>query len=126
MRLSLHATGPVDPRIAWERYADLDQWPTWSPQLVRVDTVERRLRAGLEGHVVGPLGVRLAFTVTALVDRSWSWDVRLPLGQVMHLDHDVRPHGSGTITGLRVDGPLPLVIGYSPLAQLALHQLVRT
>ena len=31
----------------------------------------------------------------------------------------------GTTTGLRVRGPLPLVLGYAPPALVALHGLVR-
>ena len=38
MRLSLHVSGDADPAIAWERYAHLDAWPQWSPQIQRVDT----------------------------------------------------------------------------------------
>ena len=38
MKLSLHVTGRADPATAWERYADLDAWPQWSPQIQRVDT----------------------------------------------------------------------------------------
>ena len=38
MRLSLHVTGKADPAAAWHRYADLDAWTQWSPQIRRVDT----------------------------------------------------------------------------------------
>ena len=38
MRLSLHVTGKADPAATWHRYADLDAWTQWSPQIRRVDT----------------------------------------------------------------------------------------
>lgn len=38
MQLSLHVKGAADPATAWERYADLDAWTQWSPQIQRVDT----------------------------------------------------------------------------------------
>jgi hypothetical protein len=44
----------------------------------------------------------------------------------MHLLHWVTegPDG-GSTTGLRVTGPAPVVVGYAPLAQLAIGRLVR-
>ena len=34
----MHVTGQADPATAWHRYADLDAWTQWSPQIRRVDT----------------------------------------------------------------------------------------
>jgi hypothetical protein len=34
----MHVTGKADPATAWQRYADLDAWTQWSPQIRRVDT----------------------------------------------------------------------------------------
>ena len=34
----MHVTGTADPATAWHRYADLDAWTQWSPQIRRVDT----------------------------------------------------------------------------------------
>ena len=34
----MHVTGKADPATAWHRYADLDAWTQWSPQIRRVDT----------------------------------------------------------------------------------------
>jgi hypothetical protein len=31
----------------------------------------------------------------------------------------------GSTTGLRITGPLPVVVGYAPLAQVAISRLVR-
>jgi hypothetical protein len=122
--MTLSARGKASPDVVWERYADLDAWSQWSPQIRGVSAPDRRLRPGLEGQVRGPLGVRVAFTITDVQARSWSWQVRLPLGVRLELGHDVTAHGDGAATGLRVTGPAPLVLGYAPIAQLALHRLV--
>jgi hypothetical protein len=43
----------------------------------------------------------------------------------LRLEHTVEPGpGSGTRTGLVVDGPAPVVMAYAPVARLALHRLV--
>jgi hypothetical protein len=122
--MTLSARGKATPDVVWERYADLDRWATWSPQIQGVSAPERRLRPGLQGHVRGPLDVKVSFTVTEVHERSWSWEVALPLGLGLHLFHDVTAFESGAATSLRVTGPAPVVLAYAPLAQLALHRLV--
>lgn len=123
LTVTLRSAGTASAAVAWERYADLDLWSTWSPQVRRVEAPERRLRAGLEGAVVGPLGVRVPFVVTEVGERSWSWDVRPP-GLRLTLHHFVLDHPDGSLTELVVRGPAPVVLGYVPLAQLALGRLV--
>ncbi|WP_448610864.1 SRPBCC family protein [Geodermatophilus sp. URMC 60] len=125
--LTLHATGPVAPAEAWERYALPARWPQWAPQITGVDLPVARLTAGARGRVRGPLGVTLPFVVETVDEaaRQWSWTVSL--GPVrLHLLHWVTdgPDG-GSTTGLRISGPAPLVVGYAPLAQLAIGRLVR-
>ncbi|SFO56773.1 Polyketide cyclase / dehydrase and lipid transport [Geodermatophilus obscurus] len=125
--LTLHATGPLAPAEAWERYAEPARWPTWAPQITGVQVPEPRLRAGLEGRVRGPLGLVLPFVVESVdeVARRWAWTVSA--GPVrLHLVHWVSdgPDG-GSTTGLRIRGPLPVVLGYAPLAQLAISRLVQ-
>ena len=92
MRATITANGGADPAVAWSRYEHLDLWSTWSPQIPEVIAATRRIRSGLAGLVVGPLGIRLPFEVLA-VDAEvmeWSWHVRL--GPVhATLDHVVRP-----------------------------------
>lgn len=38
LELTIHACGPVPVDTAWQRYDQLDLWPTWSPQLRYVST----------------------------------------------------------------------------------------
>ena len=123
VRVTLRAHGDADPDVVWERYADLHQWSRWSPQICRVTAAGTRLRAGLTGWVVGPLGVSVPFEVVSVEGRRWRWVVR-PLGLRLQLDHWVFPRLGGAATELRMRGPAPLVLGYAPLAQLALRKLV--
>ncbi|MGY1704304.1 SRPBCC family protein [Geodermatophilus sp. SYSU D00697] len=125
--LTLHATGPEAPAEVWERYAVPARWPEWAPQITGVDVPGPRLVAGVAGRVRGPGGIALPFGVDAVDEaaRQWSWTVSL--GPVrLHLLHWVAegPDG-GSTTGLRMDGPAPVVVGYAPLARLAIGRLVR-
>jgi hypothetical protein len=122
--ITLTARGKAAPEVVWERYADLDAWSQWSPQIRSVTAPYRRIRPGLEGQVRGPLGVRITFTVTEVLDRSWSWRVALPVGVHLDMEHIVTDRADGAETTLHVHGPAPLVLGYAPIAQLALHRLV--
>jgi hypothetical protein len=124
--VTLHATGPETPGEVWERYAVPARWPKWAPQITAVDVPAPRLVAGVRGRVRGPAGVVLPFVVDAVDEaaRQWAWTVSL--GPVrLHLLHWVAegPDG-GSTTGLRLDGPAPLVLGYAPLARVAIGRLV--
>jgi hypothetical protein len=115
----------VPAATAWDRYAVPARWPGWAPQIARVETADARLRPGTSGRVYGPLGVWVGFTVTAVDEgrRTWRWRVnRGPVALV--LEHAVTETRTGCTTTLRVDGLLPLVVAYLPLAQVALHRLV--
>jgi hypothetical protein len=124
--VTIRARGPLDAATAWERYARPARWPSWSPQIRHVDYPGDRLEPGATGRVVGPAGVAVAFTVDEFDDttRTWSWTVRLPLVR-LRLAHGVTSDARGCATWLRMNGPLPLVLCYLPLARLALHRLVR-
>ncbi len=123
----LHASGPLDPAAAWERYAVPSRWPEWSPQISRVELPVERIAPGVRGTVHAAGGVKLGFVIDAVDEaaRTWSWTVRFTLVK-LHLDHWVEdgPDG-GSTTGLRVSGPAPVVLGYAPLAKVALERLVR-
>jgi hypothetical protein len=122
----LSASGPVDPAVTWERYERYDRWPTWSPQLRRVETDGAVLTTGATGQVVGPLGVRAGFVVTEVDEerRRWSWTVRAA-GVSIGLEHGVDAgEDGGSATWLVLRGPTPIVLGYAPVAWIALHRLV--
>lgn len=126
MRIRVRASGLAPVETAWERYADLAAWPGWAGHIASVQADGDRLRDGLRGRVSGPLGVGVDFVVTAVdpAARTWSWAVRT--GPVrLRLDHDLaeRP-GGGTTAGLVIDGPAPVVLGYAPVARIALRRLV--
>ena len=126
MRATITASGGADPAVAWARYENLELWPTWSPQIQEVIAATSRLSPGLNGLVVGPLGVRVPFEVLAVDPEAmeWSWHVRL--GPVhARLDHVVRHAPGGCTTELVIDAPAFAVVGYRPLAALALRRLVQ-
>lgn len=109
--------------VAWERYARLELWPTWSPQLRRVDPPRARLATGLTGRVHGPLGVSANFVVGIVGEREWRWTLsRGPLR--LRLEHGVEATATGSRTWLVLRGAPPVVLGYAPLARYALHRLV--
>lgn len=120
------ARGRAPAGLVWTRYLRPALWSTWSPQIVSVDYPGEQLAAGSGGTVHGWLGLRVGFTVDEvdLINRAWSWTVRLPLGVRLALRHTVSADGAGSRTGLVVDGPLPVVLAYAPLARIALQKLV--
>jgi hypothetical protein len=127
--IRLEAHGPAPESLAWERYADPGLWSTWAPQIQRVETVLSRLEAGGTGTVRAGLLPRptigVPFTVLAVDETAheWSWEARLgPLR--LRLEHGVDAHPDGSSTWLRVHGPLPVLLGYAPVARLALGRLV--
>lgn len=124
--LTLRATGAADASTAWERYAVPALWPSWSPQISRVETAAQRIAPGAVGKVIGPLGAGVRFVIDEVDEaaRTWTWRVRVGPA-TLRLFHSVDGHGDGAATILRVQGPMPLVAGYAPLAQLALRRLVR-
>jgi hypothetical protein len=127
LRLQAHGVAPVE--LAWERYADPELWSTWAPQIQRVDTDLARLTVGGTGTVRAGLLARptlgIPFRVLAFDEaaREWAWEARLgPLR--LRLEHGVTAHLTGSSTWLRVHGPLPVILGYAPVARIALGRLV--
>lgn len=123
MQAGTSADGPAAPALVWERYADPGRWAGWAPQIRRVETAATRIAPGVTGRVHGPLGVRVAFTVTAVDEaaRTWAWDVTAgPLR--LHLCHGVEADGHSWLT---IDGPAPVVVAHLPVARTALRRLVR-
>ena len=126
MRTTITATGRADPATVWRRYEQLALWSTWSPQVQEVIAATPHIAPGLNGLVVGPLGVRVPFEVLAVDPEAmeWSWHVRFGLVHAT-LDHVVRPAPGGTETELVIDAPTVVVLAYRPLAAIALSRLVR-
>jgi hypothetical protein len=125
--LTLHATGPVAPDEAWDRFRRPARWSSWAPQITGVDTHADLIAPGVTGRVRGPFGVSVPFVVDEVDEaaRRWRWTVHVGPAR-MNLLHWVAPGPDrGTTTGLRVSGPLPLAAGYAPAALVALHSLVR-
>ena len=127
--LTLRAHGSAPVTLAWERYADPDLWPTWAPQIQRVDTGMERLAVGGTGTVRAGLAVgphlAIPFEVVSVDEPAMQWCWRAHLGPAtLRLEHGVTAHHSGSATWLRVQGLLPVVLGYAPLARFALTRLV--
>ena len=126
MRTTITSTGRADPATVWRRYEQLALWSSWSPQVQEVIAAKPRIAPGLNGLVVGPLGVRMPFEVLAVDAEAmeWSWHVRLGLVHAT-LDHVVRPAPGGCQAELVIDGPAVVVATYRPLAAMALIRLVQ-
>lgn len=126
MQTSISATGSIQPAVAWERYAELERWPGWAPQITRVQAPAPRLVAGLRGRVraAGVLGVPFEVLAVDETARTWSWKVRLGL-LTLHLDHGIDAADHGSRAWLRIRGPAVVVLPYTPLAFVALHFLVQ-
>jgi hypothetical protein len=127
VRATITVTGDADASVAWSRYENVSLWSTWSPQIQEVISATPRIAPGLNGLVVGPLGVRVPFEVLTVDPEAmeWSWHVRFgPVDAT--LDHAVRAAPGGCSTELVIDAPAFVVLGYRPLATLALRRLVRS
>ena len=126
VRTTVAARGPLSPDEAWERYADLDAWPRWAPQITGVSAPSRRLVPGLRGTVRAAGVIRVPFEVLAVdeVARTWSWRVRVGPVRLV-LEHGIEAHEGGSRTWLVTEGPAVVVAPYSPVAFVALHSLVR-
>lgn len=123
--ITIHQTGRADAPTVWKRYLHPQLWPTWAPQIASVDCADESIRAGSTGVVHAVLGLRVPFEVTQVdpVALRWSWIARLPLGVELRFTHTVDPVAFGTTTGLAATGPAPIVLGYLPVAALALRRL---
>jgi hypothetical protein len=124
-RLTLRAKGPADAGTAWERYAEFARWPSWAAQISRVEASAERIAPGVTGTVAGPMWASADFEVDEVDEtaRRWSWTVRRrPL--TVRLEHGVQEDKIGSATWLTIDGPLPFVVPYAPIAQSALRRLV--
>ena len=122
----VRARGDASVDEAWDRYARPARWPEWAPQIIAVRTGAGRIAAGVTGRVVGPLGLTVDFVVDHVDEpaRSWRWTVSR-FGLRLRLEHAVRTTVRGSATTLAIHGPLPVALGYAPIARVALRRLVR-
>jgi hypothetical protein len=127
MRRGLAQVGSLHPHAVWERYASPSEWPSWSPQIRWVECRPDRLQVGLTGTVHGLFGVRADFEVLSVDElrRTWSW--RATTGPVTLLLHHavLEQPGGGSQATLEIEGPALPVLGYAPMADVALRRLVR-
>lgn len=119
--------GPRPAAEVWDCYVRPQRWPQWSPQIRSVDYPEVTIKPGTAGVVRGPFGFPVAFRILT-VDATgpvlaWSWSVTAA-GVPLRLEHTVEAIAGGTLTTLTVQGFAPAVIGYLPVARLALRRLV--
>jgi len=143
--MTVRANGPAAPAAVWDRYVRPQRWSEWSPQIRSVDYRGEIIAAGGTGMLHGPCGVSVRFEIDEVDHdvRRWSWRVKVA-GIAMSLGHSVAPaesesesdgsatsattqaaDGGGTKTTLVIEGPAPIVLGYAPIARIALERLVR-
>lgn len=126
MQRSISVRGSASVETCWQRYADLDLWQTWSPQIRSVQASSRELAQGLRGIVHGPVGIQVAFEVLSVDPsaRQWRWRVR-PLGADVEMTHLLGTDGQQSVATLIATGPAIVVLPYLPAAGLALGRLTR-
>ena len=147
MRMTVRANGPAAPTAVWDRYVRPQRWSEWSPQIRSVDYRGEIIAAGGTGMLHGPCGVSVRFEIDEVDHdvRRWSWRGKVA-GIALSLGHSVAPaesesepgadvsatsattqaaDGGGTTTTLVIEGPAPIVLGYAPIARIALERLVR-
>lgn len=128
MRLTLRADGAAPLDLVWERYSVPSLWPSWAPQIRRVESSAERLALGVTGVVFGVIpNIGASWEVVDYDEgeHRWSWEV--VAGPVrLHLDHRSESRiGGGTSTELIADGPAAAVLTYAPVARISLEGLVR-
>ena len=128
MKLTIEAQGGASPEVVWDRYVHPGRWHEWSPQIRSVDCTDDTIAGGTTGTVHGPCGIGVDFEIldVDVEKQCWSWRV-VAVGIRLTLGHgvDAGPGESGCRTTLTIDGPPPVVVGYAPLARVALSRLVR-
>lgn len=108
----------TSPAVAWGVFVDTRSWPAWGPSVseVRCDP-PRLVGVGQRGHLRGPVGPWLPFTITEFEDgHRWAWRVAgLPA-----TGHRVEP----TPTGCRVVFEVPrLTAPYAAVCRVALRRI---
>ena len=130
MRATVAASGPAAPDVVWNRYIHPERWHEWSPQTHSVDYPDDTLGGGGCGTVHGPCRIAVDFEVLAVTreKRCWSWRVQIAgisLDMVHGVEVLIGSAADATRTTLEISGPPPIVLGYLPIARIALGRLVR-
>ena len=126
LSVTVRARGAAPPAEVWDRYVRPERWASWSPQIRSVQVPAAVLTPGLRGTVHGPAGLRVSFVVEDVDAGAGQWSWRVHAGPVsLRLAHRVWARPTGTATSLLLHGPAPVVLGYLPVARLALHRLVQ-
>jgi hypothetical protein len=129
MRLTVGAAGSAAVDEVWDRYIHPQRWSEWSPQISSVDCSDDTIRDGSTGTVHGPCGIGVGFEISQVdhEKRCWSWQVRAAFVtlDLVHAVEAVAGRHPGSRTTLEVSGPAPVVVGYLPIARIALGRLVR-
>jgi len=123
---SVEVSGPRDASAVWERYAVPGSWPDWLPQITGVDLSTARLSAGAKGKLHAPMGVSIPFSVESVDEdaRTFSWTIRVGLLKLRLENWVHEGSDGGSVAGMRVNGPGPLVSAYAGQARGALEKLV--
>jgi hypothetical protein len=123
---SVEVGGPLDAGAVWERYAVPGSWPDWLPQITSVDLSTPRLAPGAKGKLHAPMGVSIPFTVDTVDEaaRTFAWTIRVGLLKLRLENWVSAGTDGGSVAGMRVNGPGPLVGAYAGQAQAALERLV--
>ena len=117
---SVQRRGPASKYEIWARYRHPQRWSEWAPHIREV-RADGPLRPGLEGEVVGPMGITVRFEVLAVDEGAgrWTWVVRS--GPIrLWIEHEIADGRAG----LALSGPAPAVAAYAPIARAALANLV--
>jgi len=133
VKMTVGAAGRAAIDEVWDRYIHPQRWSEWSPQISSVDCTDDIIRAGSTGTVHGPCRIGVEFNILQVdhEKRCWSWRVWIAF-VTLELMHSVQAgspgspaRAAGSSTSLDISGPAPVVLGYAPIARLALGRLVR-
>ncbi|WP_306324790.1 SRPBCC family protein [Streptomyces venezuelae] len=123
--LTLRASGPASAQEVWSCYVFPARWAAWSPQIRTVRVVGERIVPGMRGEVVARFGAIAHFVVESVDEPRMRWVWRVRVGPVrLRLHHAVAPLPTGSVTFLRIEGPVLALAAYAGLAQWALRRLV--
>ena len=126
MPFTVSAKGAASPEEVWARYTQPERWPTWAPHMKRAIYPYPRIVEGTFGRVYAYGGFSLPFSIDALDADGWTWGWSVYVaGQRIELKHGVVAGASHTRAWVSIGLPLPIALGYAPIAKLALRRLVR-